>query len=84
MKTFLIVLLIIVGLIGITVLLVILLTPWMDRWAFVLLPQADNTTRLVIRTRTMMVGGLWNVVHPIAFFMERGMLLGIKSRSELH
>ena len=56
---------------------------WEDSWAFVLLPQSDNTTRLVIRTRTMMVGGLWNIVHPIAFFMERGMLFGIKSRAEL-
>ncbi len=55
---------------------------WADSWAFVLVPQEDGSTRLVIRTRTMMVGGIWNVVHPISFFMERGLLRGVKARAE--
>jgi len=30
----------------------------------------------------MMVGGMWAVMHPGAFIMERGMLYGIKERAE--
>jgi hypothetical protein len=30
----------------------------------------------------MMVGGLWTVIHPGVFIMERGMLFGIKARAE--
>jgi hypothetical protein len=55
---------------------------WVDLWQFVLLPQADGSTRLLLRTRTMMVGGFWTVIHPGVFVMERGMLLGIKARAE--
>jgi hypothetical protein len=55
---------------------------WVDLWQFVILPQADGTSRLVLRTRTMMTGGFWDVIHPGVFVMERGMLLGIKQRVE--
>lgn len=55
---------------------------WVDLWQFVLLPQADGSTRLVQRTRTMMAGGLWSLIHPGVFIMERGMMLGIKERAE--
>jgi hypothetical protein len=55
---------------------------WVDLWAFVLLPQADGTTRLVTRTRTNMVGGMWEVFNRIAFVMERKMLLTIRNLSE--
>jgi hypothetical protein len=55
---------------------------WVDLWQFVLLPQTDGTTRLVLRTRTMMTGGFWDIIHPGVFIMERGMLLGIKARVE--
>ncbi len=55
---------------------------WVDLWQFVLTPQADGTTRLILRTRTMAVGGFWDVIHPGVFIMERGMLLGIKQRAE--
>jgi hypothetical protein len=55
---------------------------WEEVWQFTLVPQADGTSRLVTRTRTMMVGGFWEVLHPITFMMERGMLLGIKARAE--
>lgn len=55
---------------------------WVDLWQLVLLPQADGSTRLVQRTRTMMAGGLWSIIHPGVFIMERGMILGIKERAE--
>ncbi len=55
---------------------------WVDLWQFVLTPQSDGTTRLILRTRTMAVGGFWDVIHPGVFIMERGMLLGIKQRAE--
>ncbi len=55
---------------------------WVDLYQFVIVPQANGSSRLILRTRTMMVGGIWNIVHPIAFVMERGMLYGLKQRAE--
>jgi hypothetical protein len=55
---------------------------WVDLYQFVILPQADGSSRLILRTRTMAVGGFWTVFHPGFFIMERGMLLGIKQRAE--
>lgn len=55
---------------------------WVDLYQFVLVPQADGATRLILRTRTMMVGGIWDAVHPIAFMMEQQMLRGVKERAE--
>jgi hypothetical protein len=55
---------------------------WVDLWQFVLVPQADNATRLIVRTRTMMAGGFWDVIHPGVFVMERGMMNGVKERAE--
>ena len=55
---------------------------WVDLWQFILTPQADGSTRLLLRTRTMMVGGFWDIIHPGVFIMERGMLDGIKARAE--
>ena len=55
---------------------------WVDLWQFVIIPQRDRTSRMIVRTRTMMVGGIWTVIHPGVFIMERGMLLGIKERAE--
>jgi hypothetical protein len=55
---------------------------WVDSWVFVLQPAADSTTRLLARGRTTLTGGSWDVIHPGVFFMERGMLLGIKERAE--
>jgi hypothetical protein len=37
---------------------------------------------LILRTRTKMTGGIWSIIHPGVFVMERGMLLGIKDRAE--
>jgi len=55
---------------------------WSDVWQFVLLPQTDGTTRLVLRSRDMKTGGFWDIIRPGVFIMERGMLLGIKERAE--
>lgn len=55
---------------------------WVELWQFVLVPQTDGTTRLITRTRTNMVGGMWEVFNRIAFVMERKMLLTIKDLSE--
>jgi hypothetical protein len=55
---------------------------WVDLYQFVIVPQADGSSRLILRTRTMMVGGYWTILHPGAFIMERGMLYGIKERAE--
>jgi hypothetical protein len=55
---------------------------WAEEWEFVLIPQADGTTRLVTRTRTNMTGGFWEVIRPISFMMEQKMLWTIKYLSE--
>ena len=55
---------------------------WMDLWQFVIIPRADGTSRLILRTRTMAVGGFWDVIHPGIFVMERGLLLGVRDRAE--
>jgi hypothetical protein len=55
---------------------------WTDIWQFVLIPQADGTTRLLARGRDTKAGTIWDVIRPGQFIMERGMLLGIKERSE--
>ena len=55
---------------------------WNDVWQFILIPQADGTTRLLLRGRDLKSGGIWDVIRPGVFIMERGMLLGIKERAE--
>lgn len=55
---------------------------WVDLYQFVIVPQEDGASRLILRTRTMMAGGLWDLIHPGVFLMERGMLHGIKARAE--
>lgn len=57
---------------------------WEESWQFVLVPQSDGTTRLITRTSTNMVGGMWEVIRPISFMMERKMMLTIKSLAETH
>ena len=55
---------------------------WAHTWAFVLMPQPDGTTRLLVRSRTAheQVWQTW--VEFGEFVMERGMLYGIKVRAE--
>jgi hypothetical protein len=55
---------------------------WEETWQFLLVPQADGTTRLITRTSTNMTGGMWEVIRPISFVMERKMLLTIQGLSE--
>ena len=55
---------------------------WVDLWQFVIVPQANGSSRLILRTRTMAVGGFWDVIHPGVFVMERGLLLGVRERAE--
>ncbi|RPJ27606.1 MAG: hypothetical protein EHM33_07415 [Chloroflexi bacterium] len=55
---------------------------WLDVWQFILVPQTDGTTRLILRSRDMKTGGFWDIIRPGVFIMERGMLLGIKERAE--
>lgn len=55
---------------------------WVDIYQFVIVPQADGSSRLILRTRTMAVGGFWTIIHPGVFVMERGLLLGVKARAE--
>lgn len=45
-------------------------------------PQPDGSSRLILRTRTMMDSFFWQVLHPGAFVMERGLLYGVKERAE--
>lgn len=53
-----------------------------DTWAFILLPQTNDVTRLISRTRTTLTGGIWEIIRPISFMMERKMLLTIKRLAE--
>ena len=55
---------------------------WVDLYQIVILPQVDGSSRLILRTRTQMVGGLWTIIHPGVFIMERGLLRGVKERAE--
>ena len=55
---------------------------WIEVWQFVLLPQDDGTTRLVLRSRNAAEGWFWDVMRPGEFIMARGMLRGIKERAE--
>jgi hypothetical protein len=56
---------------------------WVDLYQFVILPQTDGTSRLILLTRTMLVGGIWPLFHPGTLIMECGrMLQGIKERAQ--
>jgi hypothetical protein len=55
---------------------------WVDLYQFVIVPQADGSSRLILRTRTMMNSTFWKIIHPGIFIMERGLLYGIKARAE--
>ena len=55
---------------------------WVETWQFILIPYADGTTRLLLRTRTTLTEGLWALIHPVVFLMERGLLQGVRERAE--
>jgi hypothetical protein len=55
---------------------------WVELWQFVIVPQEEGASRLIMRSRSQVTGGIWEVLHPGIFIMQRGMLLGIKERAE--
>ncbi len=61
-------------------------TEWNSTWSFILQPIDADSTRLLIRSRSIYADPVLNTimtaVEPGAFIMERGMLQGIKERAE--
>lgn len=55
---------------------------WLYTWSLVLDPVFDDGTRLVVRTRTAEEPGWQKAIELGVFVMERGMMLGIKQRTE--
>ena len=55
---------------------------WTDVWQFLLIPQADGTTRFVVRLRNSLDGWFWDAIRPGEFIMMRRMMLTIKERAE--
>ncbi len=55
---------------------------WTDVWQFLLIPQADGTTRFVVRSRNSLDGWFWDAIRPGEFIMMRRMMLTIKERAE--
>lgn len=55
---------------------------WQHTWAFVLEPQADGSSRLIVRSRTQTAQAWQTLIEFGEFIMERGMMLGIKERAE--
>lgn len=55
---------------------------WFDTWAFVLQSNDQESTRFLLRTRTSELPGWMKVIEPGVFIMERGMMIGLKSRAE--
>lgn len=54
---------------------------WHDTWQFVLQPIDAQTTRLLLRARSLSMG-IFDLVEPGYVLMECGMLHGIKARAE--
>lgn len=55
---------------------------WTDIWQFILVPQSDGTTRLVVRSRSALEGWFWDAIRPGEFIMMRRMMLTIKEHAE--
>lgn len=55
---------------------------WIEVWQFALVPGANGSTRLLLRSRSATQGWFWDAIRPGEFIMARGMLLGIKERAE--
>jgi hypothetical protein len=56
-------------------------------WQFVLSPLEGEAVRLLVRQRLAYspdMAGIWRMTEPVAFVMERKMLLGIRQRAEAH
>lgn len=55
---------------------------WSDTWQFILVPQSDGSTRLVVRSRNSLEGWFWDAIRPGEFVMMSRMMLTIKERAE--
>lgn len=55
---------------------------WTDTWQFLLVPQSDSTTRLVVRSRNSLEGWFWDAIRPGEFIMMSRMMLTIKEQAE--
>jgi hypothetical protein len=55
---------------------------WSDVWQFILVPQPDNTTRLVVRSRSSLEGWIWEMIRPGEFVMGQRMMRTIKELAE--
>lgn len=55
---------------------------WGHTWAFILRPQPDGSTRLLVRSRTALEQGWQKMIEFGEFVMERAMMIGIKTRAE--
>jgi hypothetical protein len=55
---------------------------WDSTWQFVLVPQDENTTRLLLRLRSADYSSFSAVFEPAFFLMERRRLQGIQERAE--
>jgi hypothetical protein len=58
-----------------------------ESWAFVVEPEGDGATRLLVRSRRRTRGArldrlAWSVVEAASLPMERKMLMGIRDRAE--
>ena len=60
--------------------------PCTQTWQFVMTPQADGATRLVLRSQSVggtgVAGVFGKLFQGLWFIMERAMLLGIQQRAE--
>jgi hypothetical protein len=57
--------------------------PCIDTWQFVLVPQADGSTRLLLRSNMAIESELpIKLTHFVQFLMERKMLLTLRDRAE--
>jgi hypothetical protein len=58
-------------------------SPWSDTWQFVIVPVDGQTSRLIVRSRSIAGTPLLNrALEPGIFVMEQRMLRGIKERAE--
>jgi hypothetical protein len=55
---------------------------WKSTWQFVLVPQGEDTTRLLLRLHSANYASINAIMEPAFFLMERRRLQGIQERAE--
>lgn len=55
---------------------------WFDTWTFAVVAVDADTTRLIHRSRTAVDQAWVKAIEPGMFFMERGMMRGVRARAE--